>query len=73
MLNDEGLVNGKAKRLYVYGEADRVVGWRDVERHAEEARENGWNVTMLKGIGNAHVHYMLKDGERYWKSVEKLW
>lgn len=25
-LNDESLVDGKAKRLYVYSEADRVVG-----------------------------------------------
>jgi hypothetical protein len=42
-----------------------------VERHAEEARENGWNVTRLKEI--VHVQYMLKNGERYWESVEKLW
>ena len=44
LLDDGTLVDGKAKRLYVFSEGDRLVGWRDVEGHAEEFRRGGGEV-----------------------------
>lgn len=73
LLNDEELVDGQAKRLYIYGEADRVVGWRDVERHAEDARRNGWGVKMLNEAESPHVQHIMLDKKRYWECVEDLW
>ena len=47
-INDVGLVDGEAKRIYVYSTIDALVGWRDAEKHVEGARKNGTEVTMLK-------------------------
>jgi hypothetical protein len=72
-INDVGLVDGKAKRLYVYSTIDALVGWRDVEKHVEEARRNEIEVTTLKEYTTKHVQHLVFDGERYWETIGKLW
>ena len=73
-LNDENIVDSNAKRLYVYSEADRLVGWRDVERNAEDAKVKGFGTPrMLKERNSAHVRHLFDNGERYWKMVDEVW
>lgn len=73
LMNDGTLVDGRAKRLYVFSEKDALVGWRDVEEHAEEFREAGGEVMVLKEAGTPHVQHMILDAERYWENVQELW
>lgn len=61
----------------MYGDADRMVNWRDVEAHAAEARgrggEMGQEVRMERFGGSGHVGHVRKDGERYWGIVGEMW
>ncbi|OJJ46407.1 hypothetical protein ASPZODRAFT_132510 [Penicilliopsis zonata CBS 506.65] len=63
-LNDKDLVAGKAKRCYIYSEADQLVNWKDVEDHAREA-ERHWEVKREKFSDSQHVSHMRVDPERY--------
>jgi Eukaryotic protein of unknown function (DUF829) len=72
-INDVGLVDGEAKRIYVYSTIDALVGWRDAEKHVEGARKNGTEVTMLKEYTTKHVQHLALDGERYWETVGRFW
>lgn len=71
-INDVELVDGKAKRLYIYSTIDALVRWRDVEVHIKGARRNGTHVTTLKEYTTKHVQHLVLDGERYWETVGKL-
>lgn len=72
-LNDGELVDLSARRLYVYSTVDKLVGWRDVEEHAQEARERGVEVRLLKEEDTPHVQHVFKDAEIYWEKVVSLW
>ncbi|KAI5797579.1 hypothetical protein EDC01DRAFT_30235 [Geopyxis carbonaria] len=72
-LNDETLVRREGnRRVYVYSQEDGMVDWREVERHAEQARSRGWEV-RLERFGGGHVAHVRDDGERYWAVVEAAW
>ncbi|KAB8216101.1 hypothetical protein BDV33DRAFT_179569 [Aspergillus novoparasiticus] len=77
-MNDQRLVcsgdggdGGKPRRCYIYSDADELVDWRDVERHADEAEARGWVVTREKFLGSPHVSHMRADPERYWGIVKR--
>jgi Eukaryotic protein of unknown function (DUF829) len=74
-LNDRELLNVDRGRVYVYSEGDRVVGWRDVESHASEAkgRTGGEDMGLELWHGSGHVGHMFRDGDRYWEIVRKVW
>lgn len=72
-LNDAEIVDRGAKRLYVYSEEDRLVGWRDVESHAMEAEGKGVVVRRLRFEGTPHVQHVIREEERYWRAVVELW
>jgi hypothetical protein len=72
-LNDWRLVDKDAKRLYVYSDADKLVGADSVEKHAKDAEAKGIDVSLLKEKDTPHVQHMLLDTERYWKTVSDLW
>jgi hypothetical protein len=72
-VNNMGLVDVKAKRLYIYSTIDALVGWRDVEKHVEEARKNGTEVTTLKEYTTKHVQHLVLDRKRYWETAESFW
>ncbi|KAL3460369.1 hypothetical protein BJX64DRAFT_278560 [Aspergillus heterothallicus] len=69
-LNEKRIVGGAAKRVYIYSGQDRMVDWRDVEAHAEEAEGRGWEVQKEKFLGSGHVDHMRRDEERYWEIVK---
>ena len=72
-LNDRRLVAHEARRCYIYSDTDESVSAKDVEEHADDARQKGWLVSMEKFVGSAHAGHMRLDGARYWKIVEGLW
>jgi hypothetical protein len=72
-LNEWDIVDKEAKRLYVYSEEDKAVGWQAVEEHAREAEEKGSEVKAVRFKGSAHVQHMLIHGDEYWKVVKELW
>lgn len=63
----------EARRTYVYSEADRLVSWRDVERHADEAEKKGFAVRRERFDGSEHVAHMRSDPDRYWRAVRETW
>ena len=72
-LTDAGQTQIERRRMYFYGTADDMVSWKDVERHANEAKRNGFDVRLEKFEGAKHVACTRVDGVRYWKAVEEFW
>lgn len=64
----------EAKRVYIYSDVDDMAPWNDIEDHAAEAKEKGFNVGVEKFVGSGHVaHVRVGNGERYWGIVDGLW
>lgn len=72
-LNDEQLVRREARRAYVFGEGDTVVGAKDIKEHAVEAEQLGYNVKKERFDGTAHVAHVRGGEQRYWEIVEDAW
>jgi Eukaryotic protein of unknown function (DUF829) len=72
-LLDGEVVDLGARRLYVWSEADRIVNARDPKEHARLAREKGVKVETLEEKETLHMTAHVKDLERYWRAVAKLW
>lgn len=73
-LNDEECIRSDRGRVYIYSKDDKIVGWEDVETHAKEAEEKEFGaVRMELWEESGHVGHMVKDAERYWNIVRKLW
>ena len=47
-----------ARRCYVYSEEDPMVGWHDVEDHANEAERRGFVVQTEKFSGSGHCAHV---------------
>ncbi|KAL4929251.1 TMEM53 family protein [Aspergillus undulatus] len=61
---------GLPRRCYIYSDADELVDWKDVERHADDAESKGFRVRREKFLGSDHVAHMKADPERYWRTVQ---
>ncbi|KAJ5390863.1 uncharacterized protein N7496_001931 [Penicillium cataractarum] len=75
-INDTSLVQaanakGVLTRCYIYSDADDLVAWRDVEKHASESETSGWVVRREKFQGTPHVGHMRAQPERYWSIVKE--
>jgi hypothetical protein len=71
-LNDPAMFPKSAPRIYIYSKTDEMVDWQDVESHAEDAREKGWDVKTERFEGSKHVGHLIADGKRYWNDVQSL-
>jgi len=72
-LNDPELFSGKTRRVYLYGNGDRLVRWEDVEAHADEAKRVGWDVERMVFNGSEHCKWGKGEGEeRYWELVMRV-
>lgn len=74
VINDTSLVQAaKAKgiptRCYIYSDADELVDWHDVEKHASESEACGWVVRRERFQGSPHVGHMKTAPDRYWAIV----
>ena len=73
-LNSRIVMQRETKRGYVYSETDPMVGWHDVEAHAQDAAEKGFVVQTEKFEGSGHcAHVRVGGGMRYWAIVNALW
>lgn len=76
VINDTSLVQAvKAKgiptRCYIYSDADELVDWHDVEKHASESEACGWVVRRERFQGTPHVGHMRTSPDRYWAIVKE--
>lgn len=58
-LIDEDFINSQAKRLYIYSEADALVGANDVREHAAASAARGWNVETVNFGDSGHVRHAI--------------
>ncbi|KAL7892492.1 hypothetical protein HDV63DRAFT_409322 [Trichoderma sp. SZMC 28014] len=77
-LNAEALRRGsllprETQRTYLYGTADAIIDWRQVEDHAKRAEDSGFKVRKEKFQGGEHVSLVRKESQRYWQAVKETW
>ncbi|KAK3501923.1 hypothetical protein B0T13DRAFT_215792 [Neurospora crassa] len=72
-VNNEELCARGARRLYVYSKEDDIIYWEDIESHAAQARQRGYQVDMDMFEGTPHVGHMRMHSEQYWRAVAKTW
>jgi hypothetical protein len=72
-LNRAKRTSRETARVYLYGDADKSVGFEDVESHALDAKKNGAIVRTEMFKGGAHVAHVRIDADRYWKAVRQTW
>lgn len=62
-----------ALKLYMYSKADDLIAWEDVEIHAAQSRERGYETDVEVFEGSGHVGHMRAHPEKYWKSIQEAW
>lgn len=73
-LNDTESVRNERGRCYIYGDADNMVHWVDVEAHAKDARQKGLAMRTERFEGSGHVaHARQGGGARYWSIIDEMW
>lgn len=73
-LNDPKLFPTSAPRRYVYSKGDELVPRRQVEFHAQDAKEKGFTVAALEFFGESrHVGHVLLYPNRYWAIADVTW
>ncbi|KAI1139480.1 hypothetical protein F5Y05DRAFT_323643 [Hypoxylon sp. FL0543] len=70
--NDPDVVK-QTNRTYIYSKTDAMVGWRHVQRHAEQAAAKGLPVRREIFERSPHVSHMRTDEPRYWIIVMETW
>lgn len=73
LLNDAGLFDVRAPRVYLYSKADAMVGYEEVEEHAALAREAGRTVVPVCFEKSPHAGHIREDEGKYWGAVMKAW
>lgn len=71
--NDPNFTDASAKRLYLYSKEDDIIHWEDIEEHAAEARQKGWNVSAEVFDGTPHVGHMRGHPDQYWAAISAAW
>lgn len=71
--HDPGVFGVGVRRMYLYSVSDRLVPWRFVNRHMEEAVERGIAVEGEAIPGGGHCALVRGDADRYWRAVERFW
>lgn len=71
--NDRTKNKSEVRRVYIYSEEDKLVDYKDVEEHAAQGREHGYETRLEKVKGTAHVAHARGDEQRYWAIVKETW
>ena len=58
-------------RCYIYSDADDLVDYQDVEKHASESEAAGWVVRCERFQGSPHVGHMRAAPDRYWGIIKE--
>ena len=72
-LNAAKVLAKNTPRLYIYSEADEPTDWREVEQHADQAGDFGYQVRKLKFEKSAHCAHIVENGDAYWSEIRKVW
>jgi hypothetical protein len=72
-LNDDKLISPHSRRLYLYSEADKLIGANEVREHAAECASKGWQVETVNFQTSGHVRHAIVNPERYWTAVTEMW
>jgi hypothetical protein len=72
-LNNPNIFDDRAPRVYLYSEADQMVGYEEVEEHAELAATKGWSVTKVRFENSPHAGHVREDEGKYWNAVMQAW
>ncbi|KAK2016497.1 hypothetical protein LZ32DRAFT_510901, partial [Colletotrichum eremochloae] len=72
-LRQKALLASERRRAYLYSKEDRMIHWADVERHAEESKQVGFNVRAERFEGSQHVAHSKLNPSRYWALVREVW
>ncbi|KAK4130366.1 DUF829-domain-containing protein [Trichocladium antarcticum] len=72
-VNNPTLSNTSAKRLYLYSKKDDIIHWEDIETHAADARQKGWDVSAELFEGTPHVGHMRAHPAQYWAAIAAAW
>ena len=74
VLNEADVLSVQERRVYLYAEGDEMVDSRDVERHAEEAKEGLDGAVKMLNFGTSrHVAHARTDPTRDWGAVKAVW
>jgi pimeloyl-ACP methyl ester carboxylesterase len=63
----------KTPRLYLFSKSDRMVPWKEVEAHAEAAKQCGFSVRTEIFEDTPHCAHGRAHPERYWAAVRDVW
>lgn len=72
-LNDERVFDRGVPRVYLYSRADLMVGFDEVDEHANAARAKGWDVTKVQFEKSAHCGHVREDEGKYWGAIMEAW
>ncbi|KAK8021644.1 hypothetical protein PG990_006782 [Apiospora arundinis] len=61
------------RRLYLYSKEDDIIGWEDIEEHAEQSTKLGYHADTELFEGSGHVDHMRHHPQKYWESIAKTW
>ncbi|PNY24285.1 Uncharacterized protein TCAP_05779 [Tolypocladium capitatum] len=71
--NDTRFEARGARKLYLYSREDDLIASQDVELHAAEARERGWEADTEVFRGSGHVGHMRRFPGQYWGAIVRAW
>ncbi|KAK8094284.1 hypothetical protein PG997_000969 [Apiospora hydei] len=63
----------QSHRAYIYGKKDKMVEWTHVERHAQQAKDQGYSVRTELFANSPHVAHMRTDETRYLRIIKETW
>ncbi|KAM4063106.1 PaxU [Hirsutella rhossiliensis] len=72
-VNDERYEAKGARKLYMYSKEDELISWEDIERHAAETKERGWEAEAELFQGSGHVGHMRQSPAQYWTAIGRAW
>ncbi|CAF9922032.1 MAG: hypothetical protein GOMPHAMPRED_002472 [Gomphillus americanus] len=72
-LNKPELIDIKGRRLYLFSKSDELIDWHDIEAHAMEAKQHGYEIKKDEFVGSRHVAHVVVDKVRYWKTITEAW
>ncbi|KAE8350315.1 hypothetical protein BDV28DRAFT_43281 [Aspergillus coremiiformis] len=74
VVNSSDFIPTTSGRLYIYSDSDPLIGEKDVESHAQEAKTKGYGkIELEKFEGSGHVAHMRQDPKRYWAAIARFW
>jgi hypothetical protein len=72
-LNDTAIFDKTVPRVYLYSRADQMVGFEEVEEHADIAESKGWDVQRVVFEKSPHCGHIREDEAKYWAAIMEAW